>query len=98
MNPTRSGGPVTPSPDGDEPHVTEVEDLAADGTGEEPVEAGPAVPAPRSAELLPRRARSGTEPRRRAPDARPGRDPEGRRYTAADDTTLNRLLAGLREI
>jgi hypothetical protein len=98
MNPTPSGGPVTPSPDGDQQHATEVEDLAADETGEEPVEAGPAVPAPRSAEPLPRRARSGTEPRRRAPDARPGRDPDGRRYTAADDATLNRLLAGLREI
>jgi hypothetical protein len=98
MNPTPSRGPVTPSPDGDEPHVSEVEDLAADGTAEEPVEAVPAVPAPRLAEPLPRRARSGTEPRRRAAEARPGRDPDGRRYTAADDTTLNRLLAGLREI
>src|SRR3954447_4559469 len=81
MNPTPSGGPATPSPDAEEPHVPEVEDLAADETGEEPVEAGPAVPAPRSAEPLPRRARSGTEPRRRAPDARPG--PPGHRAARA---------------
>jgi hypothetical protein len=92
MSPT--GGSAAPPPDGDD--VTEVEDLAAEGSAAAAV---PAVPAPRSgADPLPRRARSGTGPRERAPDAGQAHDPEGRRYTTADPATLDRLLTSLRDI
>jgi hypothetical protein len=94
MNPTPAGGSATPSPDGDD--VTEVEDLPA---GESAEAAASAVPAPRpGADPLPRRARSRTEPRERAPDAGQAHDPEGRRYTTADPATLDRLLTSLRDI
>lgn len=97
MNSTPTGGSATPLPDGDEPGVTEVEGLPGKGLAGRSAEAG--VPAPRSGtHPLPRRARSGAERREIAPDLDPGRDPDGRRYTDADTTTLDRLLAGLREI
>lgn len=97
MNSTPTGGSPTPLPDGDEPGGTEVEDVPGKGSAGRSAEV--AVPAPRSGtHPLPRRARSGAERRELAADTEPGRDPDGRRYTAADPTTLDRLLAGLREI
>ena len=58
-----------------------------------------AVPSPRSAaDPLPRRVRPGRSGRKHELDAAPGSSPDGRPYTAADETTLNRLLTGLREI
>jgi hypothetical protein len=97
MNSTPTGGSATPLSDGDEPRVTEVEDVPGAGSAGRPAEA--AVPTPRSGtHPLPRRARSGAERRELAPETDPGRDPDGRRYSDSDTTTLNRLLAGLREI
>jgi hypothetical protein len=87
MNSTPTGGPATPSSEGDGP---------VEGP---PAEAAVAVPAQRSGpHPLPRRARQGGDPRVAGPDSDPGRDPDGRRYAAADAATLDRLLSGLRDI
>jgi hypothetical protein len=71
-----------------------------DGAPADPDRAGPESTAPAPSRAgpapLPRRAR-----RRRGngeSDAAPRRSPDGRPYSAPDETTLSRLLRGLRDI
>lgn len=93
MNPTTTGG-ATPSSDGGEPGG-EVETVDSRPASSDDVL--PPLPAPRAARPLPRRAPGATEPLV-VPGQESSRDPDGRPFDAVDETTLNRLLSGLRDI
>lgn len=86
MNATPTGGSATPTSDGGDPPIPDPSTAAPQG--ERPDDTSSSVPTPRSGlHALPRRNRP-----------RPDRDAEARRSAESDEATLNRLLAGLREI